>query len=284
MSWALKMHVQFLYSTYPNPWVLGCLTAATPATASLKLPKEDRGNQHKKNVSVKQSRLGGLLAGSLLMLEQEEKPRKCCDWVSPSRCQYLFQSLGSDCCDGSCSSCSSMEGGQPWRSSLGSPCLRLLRDAQVSVEQALLQAAWFPDLSGEEGKEKANNSYTLWDSLLLFWKRKCRTESESQGKWVRCFMCFWFKACSSLPAWFHLVPVGVSLDQSLFWKKGVQEVCRKFLYKRKSCITGKLLHHTLWGMKSGWRSAMQGSVGMWHILLGKGRGFKYLVFIKKIPT
>lgn len=73
------MHVQFLYSTYPNPWVLGCLTAATPATASLKLPKEDRGNQHKKNVSVKQSRLGGLLAGSLLMLEQEEKPRKCCD-------------------------------------------------------------------------------------------------------------------------------------------------------------------------------------------------------------
>ena len=54
-------------------WVLGCLTAAMSATASRKLPKEDRENQDKKNVSVMQSCLGGLLPGSFLMLEQEEK-------------------------------------------------------------------------------------------------------------------------------------------------------------------------------------------------------------------
>lgn len=32
-------------------WVLGCLTAAMSATASLKLPEGDRENQQKKNVS-----------------------------------------------------------------------------------------------------------------------------------------------------------------------------------------------------------------------------------------
>jgi len=49
------------------------------ATASLKLPEEDRENQHEKNVSVTQSCLGGLLQKSFLMLEQEEKLQKRCD-------------------------------------------------------------------------------------------------------------------------------------------------------------------------------------------------------------
>lgn len=50
------------------------------ATASLKLPEEDRENQHKENVPVTQSCLGGPLPGSFLMLEQEKKLHK---WSFP---------------------------------------------------------------------------------------------------------------------------------------------------------------------------------------------------------
>lgn len=48
---------------------------------------------------------------------------------------------------------------------------------------------------------------------------------------MSCFLCVLFKACS-LPAWFHLVPVSVTLDQSLFEKRDTRGV-QKFPLEEK---------------------------------------------------
>lgn len=41
---------------------------------------------------------------------------------------------------------------------------------QARLHPTRLQAALLPGLRGEEGKEKSNNSYTLWDSSFCFGK------------------------------------------------------------------------------------------------------------------
>lgn len=136
----------------------------------------------------------------------------------------------------------------------------------------LLQAVEFPDLRGEEGKEKSNNSYMLQDSSFCFGKESAeRSQRARENEWGDfCAIFFFFLML------FQFGSSGcVCLDQGLFWKKG----CRKFLWKRRSWITGKSARHTLWEMKSG-DPQKRGEV---IILLGKGRVFKYLVFIKKFP-
>jgi len=45
-----------------------------------------------------------------------------------------------------------------------------------------------------------------------------------------------------------VVPLGSSgreFEPEFVLEKGVRGACRKFLYKRRSCVTGKPLHHTL---------------------------------------
>lgn len=54
---------------------LRCLTATMSGTASTKLSRGNRENQHEKNISTTENYRGGLLLRSILMLEQEEKPK-----------------------------------------------------------------------------------------------------------------------------------------------------------------------------------------------------------------
>lgn len=179
--------------------------------------------------------MGCVLRGSFLMLEQVEKLNKWCCWVAGD---VIF---GAGICFRASAVTAVM--GPAWA----------LRESNragatehnpASGDVVLHQYVWnkhsfgllyFLTSAEKRGKEKANNSYTLRDFCLLFWKRNCRGESESQGKWVSCFLCVWFKAYS-LPAWFHLVPVPVTLDQSLFEKRDTRGV-------QKIPLEEKVLHH-----------------------------------------
>lgn len=49
------------------------------ATASTKLPRGKRENKHKENIPVVRSCDGGLLTGSILMVEQKVKPKMKCE-------------------------------------------------------------------------------------------------------------------------------------------------------------------------------------------------------------
>lgn len=51
-----------------------------------------------------------------------------------------------------------------------SPWPRVRHGAPVCAGHTPLRAALFPDLRGEEGKEKSNNCDTLWDSSFCFGK------------------------------------------------------------------------------------------------------------------
>lgn len=167
-----------------------------------------------------QSCLGGLPLGSFLMLEQEEKLHKWYDWVSPLWCWYLFQSLSSGCCDGSCLSCSSTKGGQPCRSCGGSHSASgYFVMHQYAWNKHSFRLLYFLTSAEKRARKRWITATRCGIPSFCFGKGSAEGSQKAREKEWGHFLCFWFKACS-LPAWFHLVPVGVSLDQSLFWKKG----------------------------------------------------------------
>lgn len=192
---------------------------------------------------------GGLLLRAILMLEQEEKPKSGVivlallpAVMSPACPTWAFRE------DNRCGAA---------RLTLPSLCTSMDMEMAWDMGQAILQAAVFPDIM-EKG-EKVNNSSLLWDSLLLFWKRKCSRDLESQGKWVRWFWCFGFRALQSA----CIVPLGFSsceFGPEIVLKKMEWELGRKYIYNSRSHIMRKHLCDTLWGVKSGCRSALQGSI------------------------
>lgn len=107
---------------------------------------------------------------------------------------------------------------EPW----SSPCLRVLHDASVCVEHTLLQAVLFPDLNGEERKEKSNNSYVLWDSSFCFGKessgRSQRARENERGDF--CAFFFFYAA----PVWFQWVCVWT---RACFEKKSAENFFKR---------------------------------------------------------
>lgn len=229
---------------------LRCLMETMSGTAPTKLSRGNRENQHKKNISMMESYCGGLLLRAILMLEQEEKPKS----------GVIVLALLPAAMSPACPTWALREDNYAGAARLTLPSLCTPTDMGMAwaMGQASVQAAMFPDIT-EKG-EKVNNSSLLWDSLLLFWKRKCSRDLGSQGKWVRWFLCFGFRALQSA----CIVPLGFSLGEfgpEIVLKKKMEwEVGSKYVYNSRSHIMGEHLCDMLWRVKSGCRSALQGSI------------------------
>lgn len=165
------------------------------ATASTKLPRGKRENKHKENIPVVQSCHGGLLNGSILMVEQKAKPKS-----SMIKLALLPAEMGS--------------GHPAWASGEGNHSSGWFTPKVQDKEH--LQAAVSPDITEMRAKEMAKSISMLWDYLLLFWKRKCSRESGSQGN-TRGGFCALYSEPHSLSAQFPLFLVHVSLDQTSFF-------------------------------------------------------------------
>lgn len=122
---------------------LRCLTATMSGTASTKLSRGNRENQHEKNVSTTENYRGGLLLRSILMLEQEEKPKSGVivltllpAAMSPACPTWAF--TDNNCCGAA-------------RLTLPSLCTSMDMEMAWDMGQASLRAAVFPDIS-EKGE------------------------------------------------------------------------------------------------------------------------------------
>lgn len=207
---------------------LRCLMETMSGTAPTKLSRGNRENQHKKNISMMESYCGGLLLRAILMLEQEEKPKS----------GVIVLALLLAAMSPACPTWALREDNYAGAARLTLPSLCTPTDMGMARDmgQASVQAAMFPDII-EKG-EKVNNSSLLWDSLLLFWKRKCSRDLGSQGKWVRWFLCFGFRALQSA----CIVPLGFSLCEF-----GPEIVLKKKWSERWAANTFTTAGHTSWG-------------------------------------
>lgn len=205
------------------------------------LPEEDRENQQKKDVSVTQSCLGGLLPGTFLTLRQEAKLPRRCDWVSPSWSRRVLQSLGRDCCHGVLFLLLGMGEG----SGAGAVELTLPR-----VHPCVCLCVWntrsfrlryFPT-SAEKSERKSRTAATRCGIPASVLEKKAQEGVREPGKMSEVIFVLIFFLMQS-----QFGSSGCVFGLGLVLKKG----CRKFLQRRRSWITGKSVQYTLWGMKFG---------------------------------